>query len=238
MTTLENSFTLPEVSISITDPDSSTTEIYEIDNYGDLYLINNLLDTLEEFNENLFKGLSGNQEPTLDNLKFNIPIFDDFCKEFPKENLILSFPNDTVNSIMLPLSYLLENPRIVTMFLEDSRHIINEAFKRSIINSNIIFRFVQPNNYFYLKVSMKMGNLKIEPVSSVSTNEVLFSFQTNLKYPETFNFSTVESISNIDETRFEPFHLTNVSLIKEPQPILGEDKIYRLFFKGFLDRNL
>ena len=224
MTTLENSFTLPEVSISITDPDSSTTEIYEIDNYGDLYLINNLLDTLEEFNENLFKGLSGNQEPTLDNLKFNIPIFDDFCKEFPKENLILSFPNDTVNSIMLPLSYLLENPRIVTMFLEDSRHIINEAFKRSIIN--------------YLKVSMKMGNLKIEPVSSVSTNEVLFSFQTNLKYPETFNFSTVESISNIDETRFEPFHLTNVSLIKEPQPILGEDKIYRLFFKGFLDRNL
>ena len=83
-----------------------------------------------------------------------------------------------------------------------------------------------------------MGNLKIEPASSVSTNEVLFSFQTNLKYPETFNFNTVESISNIDETRFEPFHLTNVSLIKEPQPILGEDKIYRLFFKGFLDKNL
>ncbi len=184
MTTLEKCFTLPEVSISITDPDSSTTEIYEIDNYGDLYLVNNLLDTLEEFNENLFKGLSSNQEPNLENLKFNIPVFDEFCNEFPKENLILSFPNDTVNSIMLPLSYLLENPRMVTMFLEDSRHIINEAFKRSIINSNIIFRFVQPNNYFYLKVSLKMGNLKIEPTSSVLPMRCYLDFQTNLKYPE------------------------------------------------------
>lgn len=238
MATLEKRFDLPEVSISITDPDSNTTELYEINNYGDLYLVNRLLDTLEDFNENLFKELTPGQEPTLENLKFNLPIFDEFCNEFSKENLILSFPNDTFNSIMLPLSYLLENPRMVTMFLEDSRHIINESFKRSIINSNVIFRFVQPTSYFYLKVSLKMGNIKIEPTSSVSTNEVVFSFQTNLKYPETFNFNAVESISNIDQTRFEPFHLTNVSLIKEPQPILGEEKIYRLFFKGFLEQNM
>ena len=224
--TIKNQIFLPEVSISISEPESGTMEVFHIRSYNDLYQVNSLLDSLLD--------LSTHQASDLSTFSFGITEFDELVREFYGRDLVLSFPNDTENSIMLPLSLFLEAGLDLRMFLEDSRHIINEAFKRSIINSNIILRFNKVDGtYFYLKVSSLMGNLDLE---TKETGESYFSFQTNLKYPDTFDFSQVTSISNIDMTRFEPFFLTDVQLLAEPELLLGADKVYRFLFKGFLQK--
>lgn len=218
---------VPSVSISLTEMESQTYEIFIIQSYNDLYLVNSVLDRLSEF---------AKTSPTsLDTLSLGLPEFDDLLQEFPGQELVLSFPNDTDQSMMLPLNLFLEPGNLdLQMYLNDARHIINEAFKRAIINSNILLRFnYQDGTYFYLKASSLMGDISILPAGE-EENQVIFSFKTNLKYPETFDFSKVISISNIDPTRFAPFYLTNAHLLLEPEELVGQEKVYSLLFTGFL----
>ena len=133
---------VPSVSISLTEMESQTYEIFIIQSYNDLYLVNSVLDRLSEFTKT---------SPTsLDSLTLGLPEFDDLLQEFPGQDLVLSFPNDTDQSMMLPLNLFLEPGNLdLQMYLNDARHIINEAFKRSIINSNILLRFnYQDGTYF------------------------------------------------------------------------------------------
>jgi len=225
---IQNQVFMTEISIGLVEQESGTSEYFTISSYNDLYQVNSMIDNLISFNENDYL--------TRQDLVLGLGNFDDLVREFSCRNLVLSFPNDTKNSIMIPLDLFFERPRMdLNMFLEDSRHIINEAFKRSIINSNIILRFNDvTGKYFYLKVSSIMGNLEL--TEDPLTGQYLFRFQTNLKYPDTFDFSQVVCISNIDQTRFEPFFLTDVQLMAEPELILGGDKVYRLLFKGNLSK--
>ena len=133
---------VPSVSISLTEMESQTYEIFIIQSYNDLYLVNSVLDRLSEFTKT---------SPTsLDSLTLGLPEFDDLLQEFPGQDLVLSFPNDTDQSMMLPLNLFLEPGNLdLQMYLNDARHIINEAFKRAIINSNILLRFnYQDGTYF------------------------------------------------------------------------------------------
>lgn len=226
-TTIQPRNHVPSVSISLTEMESQTYEIFTIQTYNDLYLINSVLDRLSEF---------AKISPTsLDSLTLGLPEFDDLLREFPGQDLVLSFPNDTDQSMMLPLNLFLEPGNLdLQMYLNDARHIINEAFKRAVISSNLLLRFnYQDGNYFYLKVSSIMGDIDLFPAGE-DENQVIFSFKTNLKYPETFDFSKVISISNIDPTRFAPFYLTNAHLLREPEELVGQEKVYSLLFTGFL----
>lgn len=226
-TTIQPRNHVPSVSISLTEMESQTYENFIIQSYNDLYLINSVLDRLSEF---------AKIRPTsLDSLTLGLPEFDELLREFPGQDLVLSFPNDTDQSMMLPLNLFLEPGNLdLQMYLNDARHIINEAFKRAVISSNLLLRFnYQDGTYFYLKVSSIMGDIDLLPAGE-DENQVIFSFKTNLKYPETFDFSKVISISNIDPTRFAPFYLTNAHLLREPEELVGQEKVYSLLFTGFL----
>ena len=217
---------IPAASLILIDPESLTSAKFNLTSYQELYVANQVI---EHIRTHVVRS-----DLSLDDLTLGVPEFDLLLRDFGPENLVLSFPNDDETSVMLPLNLLINRPSFLSMFLEDSKYIINEAFKRSIINHNIILRFnTSINHFFYLKVSKLMGQIRAE--YNADTERTIFSFRTNLKYPDTFDFSQVTMISNIDSTRFSPFSLSDVHLLQQPTE-LPEVGIYHLLFDGILNQ--
>ena len=227
--------TRSSVSIILKDRISNDKEIFFIKTHTDLYTVNKLIDKL------IFHSQLVNLRLSQVDLEF--PVFDKFIQEHLEGQLELIFPNDEPTSIIFSLDWIVNHTEPdwnLKVLLEDSRHILNEAYKRMITHNNVLLRFVcEDFSYFYLKVSNILGNISITR-SLDDKAKIIFEFKTKLKEPDitAWDFSKVINIVNIDQTRYEEFNLTEVTLLEPPTRVEGEEDIYSFKFEGRLLRSL
>ena len=225
--------TRSSVSIMLVDRVTGDKEIFFIKSHTDLYVVNTLIDKLVYYTQLVNLKLS--------EVNLEFPVFDRFIQTHLTGQLDFVFPNDEPTSIIFSLDWIVNHTEPnwnLKVLLEDSRHILNEAYKRMITQNNILLRFVQDDfSYFYLKVSNILGNISISK-SVEDKAKVIFEFRTKLKEPETWDFSRVINIVNIDNTRYEEFNLTEVTMLQPPTRVEGEDLIFSFKFEGRLLKSL